>query len=104
MASTHAITRDVMADEGWQEEGACRGADVEIFFSVDEEDQQRALEFCARCDVRQDCLEFAIENREMYGIWGGMSESDRRSLIRDIRRREREARKRRKEAQQSDAA
>jgi WhiB family transcriptional regulator, redox-sensing transcriptional regulator len=83
-------------DGGWEERAACRGADVELFFSVDEEDQKEALEFCARCDVRAECLETAIANREMYGIWGGMLESDRRSLIRDLRRRERETRERRR--------
>jgi WhiB family transcriptional regulator, redox-sensing transcriptional regulator len=83
---------------GWQERAACRGADVELFFSVDEEEQKQALELCARCDVRSECLETAIANREMYGIWGGMLESDRRSFIRDLRRREREARERRKQS------
>lgn len=87
---------DIGANNSWDEQAACRGADVEMFFSVEEADQQRALELCARCEVRQECLESAIERREMYGIWGGMTESDRRTLIRDIRRREREARERRK--------
>jgi WhiB family transcriptional regulator, redox-sensing transcriptional regulator len=86
-------------DEGWEERAACRGADVELFFSVEEEDQKRALEFCARCEVRSECLEYAVANREMYGIWGGMPESDRRSLIRDMRRREREQRQRRAEGE-----
>lgn len=95
---------DTGADDSWEDRSACRGADVELFFSVEEEDQQRALELCARCEVRQECLESAIERREMYGIWGGMLESDRRTLIRDIRRREREARERRKKREQSDAA
>jgi WhiB family transcriptional regulator, redox-sensing transcriptional regulator len=83
---------------GWQERAACRGADVELFFSVDEEEQKQALELCTRCDVRAECLESAVANREMYGIWGGMLESDRRSLIRDLRRRERDARERRKQS------
>lgn len=84
-------------DEGWEERAACRGADVEVFFSVEEEDQKAALEFCTRCEVRGECLESAVANREMYGIWGGMLESDRRSLIRDIRRREREKRRARRD-------
>lgn len=96
------LVRQTWVDEGGEERAACRGADVELFFSVEEEDQRRALEYCARCEVRQQCLETAIANREIYGIWGGMLESDRRTLIRDIRRRERQARERRKHA--SDAA
>lgn len=94
MSSTEALAAPQgQAEQAWQEHAACRGADVELFFSVDEADQQEALEYCARCEVRSECLEFAISNREMYGIWGGMLESDRRSLIRDLRRREREARR-----------
>ncbi len=104
MALLEAIAaRHGSGDEGWEERAACRGADVELFFSVEEEDQQRALEFCARCEVRSECLEYAVTNREMYGIWGGMPESDRRSMIRDLRRQERE-RRRRQEEDEDDAA
>lgn len=71
--------RQVWMDEGWEERAACRGADVELFFSQEEDDQQRALAYCAGCQVRQQCLQSAIKNREIYGIWGGMSESDRRA-------------------------
>lgn len=100
-----ALTAAHMREEdGWEERAACRGADVELFFSVEEEFQKQALEFCARCEVRSECLETAISNREMYGIWGGMLESERRSLIRDLRRRERESRARRKAERRGDAA
>ncbi|MDP9021194.1 MAG: WhiB family transcriptional regulator [Actinomycetota bacterium] len=102
MSSTQALARQLRTGEGWEEDAACNGAEVELFFSVEEDDQKQALEYCGRCQVRQECLEYAIRNREMYGIWGGMLESDRRTLIRDLRRREREARERRKRA--SDAA
>ncbi|HEX9887947.1 MAG TPA: WhiB family transcriptional regulator [Nitriliruptorales bacterium] len=76
------------AGGGWQEEAACRSADIELFFSTEDEDQRAALEHCRSCTVQQECLVDAIENREMYGIWGGMPESERRSIIRDVRRRE----------------
>ncbi len=96
MATTQTpLIQHAWAVEG-QERAACRGADVELFFSVEEDDQQRALEYCACCEVRRQCLEFAIANREVYGIWGGLRESERRALIRDVRRREREERQRRK--------
>lgn len=83
--------------DGWQEEAACRDADIELFFSLDDDDQRAAQELCRSCPVQQECLRFALENREMYGIWGGMQESDRRSVIRERRREERERRKRRKQ-------
>lgn len=89
------------AGGGWQERAACRDADIDLFFSLDEDDQRRALEFCQGCPVRRECLEHAVQEREMYGIWGGMQESERRAIIRDLRRREREERDRRK---QHDAA
>lgn len=43
---------------------------------------REALDTCDRCPVRQDCLEWALENRERYGIWGGLSERARRRLLR----------------------
>lgn len=102
MTSQTILAHGIWAELTWEERAACRGADVELFFSVEEEDQQRALEYCMQCTVRQQCLESAVTHREMYGIWGGMPESDRRTLIREIRRRERETRGRRK--QTTDAA
>lgn len=91
MSTRTVLVRQILMDEGGLERAACSGADVELFFSVEEEHQQRALAYCSRCEVRQQCLETAIANREIYGIWGGTLEPDRRTLIRDIRRREREA-------------
>lgn len=83
--------------DAWQEDAACRDADIGLFFSLDDDDQRAAQELCRSCPVQQECLRFALENREMYGIWGGMQESDRRSVIRERRREERERRKRRKQ-------
>ena len=80
-------------DGSWQDLGACRGADVELFFAVEEDEQQRALEYCASCEVREECLRTAVLSQEMYGIWGGTLENDRRRLIRDVRRKQRENRR-----------
>ncbi|MFN2556341.1 MAG: WhiB family transcriptional regulator [Nitriliruptorales bacterium] len=68
----------------WEERAACRGADVDLFFSPNERDQQQALAYCAVCEVRQECLEAAIMNGETFGIWGGLLESDRRAYVRGI--------------------
>lgn len=68
----------------WEERAACRGADVDLFFSADERDQQQALAYCAICEVRQECLEAAITNGEAFGIWGGLVESARRAYVRGI--------------------
>lgn len=83
---------DLAAPEigAWKDDAACNGIDPDLFFSSDDKAQRRALELCKACPVREECLRWAVEHREMYGIWGGMEESDRRSLIRE-RRRQREA-------------
>lgn len=97
MSLTTTNLLGVALPDSWQEDAACRDADIGVFFSLDDEDQRAAQELCKTCPVQQDCLRFAIENREMYGIWGGMQESDRRSLIRERRREQRERRKRREQ-------
>jgi WhiB family transcriptional regulator, redox-sensing transcriptional regulator len=71
----------------WQEEAACRGLDVELFFSVEEQDVKRALEVCAGCPVRQPCREQAMIGRETFGVWGGLRENERRRVFRAQRRR-----------------
>ena len=68
------------------ESAACREVDVEVFFSQDEALQQEALELCASCPVRRECLEHAIYHGEQYGIWGGTRESERRRMSRERRR------------------
>ncbi|MBW3621617.1 MAG: WhiB family transcriptional regulator, partial [Actinobacteria bacterium] len=56
--------------ESWQDDANCKGVDIDIFFSLDETDQKQALELCKACPVQRECLRDAIEQREMYGIWG----------------------------------
>ena len=45
--------------------------------------EQAAKFLCAQCDVRDECLEFALEIRERYGIWGGKTETERRRILRN---------------------
>jgi WhiB family redox-sensing transcriptional regulator len=79
---------------GWQYRAACRGEDAEMFFAPNyferkEEKEQREVQaktICARCPVRDECLEYALRNREPHGIWGGLNESERKSLIRSRER------------------
>lgn len=66
----------------WFDDAACRDADADLFFSQDEPQQQAALEHCAICPVRQQCLEHAMRKGEHYGIWGGTREGERRRLSR----------------------
>ena len=80
------LTAVVPDPAGWQADAACRDADAEVFFSLDEQRQQEALALCADCPVRRECLEHALANGEQYGIWGGLREGERRRLMRDRRR------------------
>lgn len=71
----------------WQNRAECRGEDPELFFPVGHTGPavfqiEEAKRVCRRCDVREQCLEWALENGQDYGVWGGMSEDDRRELKR----------------------
>jgi WhiB family redox-sensing transcriptional regulator len=65
----------------WHEEAACRGTDPEELFA-DSAAQNRAKTVCAGCPVRLECLVEALDNRIEWGVWGGMSERERRALLR----------------------
>ena len=66
--------------EEWQDLGACRTLPVEIFFPPAEQEAEEAKSVCAVCEVRQLCLEFALAAGERFGIWGGLTTQERRSL------------------------
>ena len=67
-------------DPGWQERGLCAQTDPEAFFPEKGGSTREAKKVCLTCDVRQDCLEYALANDERFGIWGGLSERERRKL------------------------
>jgi WhiB family redox-sensing transcriptional regulator len=64
----------------WRELAACRGTDLEVFFPGRGESAEPARQVCAGCPVRQPCLDYAISNRITHGIWGGLTERERRAL------------------------
>jgi WhiB family redox-sensing transcriptional regulator len=64
----------------WRELAACRGTDLEVFFPERGQSAEPARQVCAGCPVRQPCLDYAITNRIAYGIWGGLTERERRAL------------------------
>jgi WhiB family transcriptional regulator, redox-sensing transcriptional regulator len=69
-------------DRGWQSRANCMGVDPDLFFPERGASTREAKEVCRGCVVREDCLEYALENAEKFGIWGGMSERERRRLRR----------------------
>jgi len=60
------------------EDSACRTADPDVFFGETQAEIQRAREICAACPNRAACLEYALANNIKYGVWGGMSDTERR--------------------------
>lgn len=74
----------------WVVEAACRGIDPReaerVFFPSRGEDVKEAKQVCSQCPVSAECLAYAVANGEIHGIWGGMSERERRKLRTLIRR------------------
>lgn len=78
------------SDTDWRTDAACKGWDPETFFSPDlieskEEKDRRELvakSVCVECAVRKDCLNYSIKAAERYGIWGGLTELERRAAAR----------------------
>lgn len=69
-------------DRTWQNEANCLGVDPDLFFPERGASTREAKEVCNNCVVREECLEYAIANSEKFGIWGGLSERERRRIRR----------------------
>ena len=65
---------------GWQERALCAQTDPEAFFPEKGGSTREAKKVCLTCEVRDECLEYALMNDERFGIWGGLSERERRKL------------------------
>ena len=73
----------------WQYRAACRGPQSSIFFPPARLErrpdkrrrEQRAKEICSDCPVQSECLNYAVAIREQHGIWGGLTEKERRRLL-----------------------
>lgn len=71
-------------DEQWQEKALCAQTDPEAFFPDKGGSTREAKRICQGCEVKDECLEYAMNNDERFGIWGGLSERERRRLKRGI--------------------
>lgn len=69
---------------GWQERALCAQTDPEAFFPEKGGSTREAKKVCTGCEVRAECLEYALEHDERFGIWGGLSERERRKLKRRV--------------------
>ncbi|HEX3778558.1 MAG TPA: WhiB family transcriptional regulator [Pseudonocardiaceae bacterium] len=75
----HLVPSDV---EEWQDRALCAQTDPEEFFPEKGGSTREAKRICQGCDVRADCLAYALTHDERFGIWGGLSERQRRNLKR----------------------
>ena len=76
---TQVVVRPEDVDDvGWQDQALCAQTDPEAFFPEKGGSTREAKRVCRGCEVRAECLEYALENDERFGIWGGLSERERR--------------------------
>ncbi|MEY2849170.1 MAG: hypothetical protein RI885_1837 [Actinomycetota bacterium] len=77
------VRRSVTDDDdplAWQTDSLCAQTDPEAFFPEKGGSTRDAKKICTSCEVRSQCLEYALQNDERFGIWGGLSERERRKL------------------------
>ncbi len=76
-------------DRAWQLRAACRGPLAQVFFAPPRTErkaerasrEERAKAICDACPVTEPCLSYALEIREVHGIWGGLTEMERKTLL-----------------------
>ena len=71
---------EVLTELEWQERALCAQTDPEAFFPEKGGSTREAKRVCMSCEVRVQCLDYALENDERFGIWGGLSERERRRV------------------------
>jgi WhiB family transcriptional regulator, redox-sensing transcriptional regulator len=71
-------------EEQWQERALCAQTDPEAFFPEKGGSTREAKRICLGCEVKDECLDYALAHDERFGIWGGLSERERRRLKRGI--------------------
>lgn len=74
------FVEDDDSELAWQADSLCAQTDPEAFFPEKGGSTREAKKICASCEVRQQCLDYALANDERFGIWGGLSERERRKL------------------------
>ncbi|MFK4091096.1 WhiB family transcriptional regulator [Kribbella sp. NPDC020789] len=77
------LATDTDRADDWQDRGLCAQTDPESFFPEKGGSTRDAKKICAGCPVAAQCLEWALENDERFGIWGGKSERERRKIAKD---------------------
>lgn len=93
MVNIQRLPMPLMDSYDWQYDGLCRNVDPDEFFSPEAERgaaklrrEEAAKEMCFRCPVIDTCREHALSVQEPYGVWGGLSESERTAIIAERKR------------------
>jgi WhiB family transcriptional regulator, redox-sensing transcriptional regulator len=73
---------EIVEEPDWQERALCAQTDPEAFFPEKGGSTREAKRICSGCEVRAECLDYALAHDERFGIWGGLSERERRRLRR----------------------
>jgi len=73
-----------LVEDQWQDRALCAQTDPEAFFPEKGGSTREAKRICQGCEVRAECLEYALHKDERFGIWGGLSERERRRIKRGI--------------------
>lgn len=77
------MTPEELQQASWQDRALCSQTDPEAFFPEKGGSTREAKRVCLGCEVRQECLEYALTHDERFGIWGGLSERERRRVKRE---------------------
>ena len=74
--------------QNWRLIGLCKGSSTVVFYPPSDDDSlaEEAKTICSMCTVRKPCLEFALTTREKHGVWGGLTDRERRRVLRQRRR------------------
>lgn len=91
MRDIYLLDGDAERDEDWRSRAICAQTDPEMFFPEKGGSTREAKRVCLTCPVRNECLIWALDTKERWGIWGGLSERERRKLERRQRAQERRA-------------
>lgn len=80
--TVEALTAPVLEERPWSVFAACQEAKDVSFFPQNKADERAAAGICAICPVRDECLDHALATNERLGMWGGVSEKQRRAMAR----------------------
>lgn len=80
MCSLHSVLdlpEHVPPPGNWTRRAACKNQSIELFYPRSGRRPVKALQICQECEVKSDCLEYALEHHQHWGVWGGMTERQR---------------------------